>query len=79
MMYFPPLSESMIKKLKECHKIEHEGNQDKHCTMEDMSYAVGPLYKRGLIDVRKSTVDNKPLHCIYLTQAGRDYLKNLKD
>lgn len=78
-MYFRPLSKSMIEKLKECHKIEQEGNHEKHCMMEDMSYAVAPLYKRGLIYVAKSEVDNKALHCIFLTQAGKDYLMKLKD
>lgn len=78
-MYFRPLSKSMIEKLKECHKIEQEGSQDKHCTIEDMPYAVAPLYKRGLIEVRKRVVDNKNLHCIFLTQAGKDYLRNLKN
>jgi len=79
MMYFRPLSNSMIQKLKECHQIEQIGDDEVYCTMEDMSYAVAPLYKRGLIEVRKSVVDNKTLHCIFITQAGRDYLKNLKN
>ncbi|HEY5371892.1 MAG TPA: hypothetical protein VIJ75_23150 [Hanamia sp.] len=69
----------MIQKLKECHQIEQIGDDEVYCTMEDMSYAVAPLYKRGLIEVRKSVVDNKTLHCIFITQAGRDYLKNLKN
>lgn len=79
MMYFRPLSNSMIEKLKECHQIEQIGSEEVYCTMEDMSYAVAPLYKRGLIEVRKSIVDNKMMHCIFITQAGRDYLKNLKN
>lgn len=78
-MYFRPLSKSMIEKLKECQKKEQEGNHEKHCTMEDMSYAVAPLYKRGLIDIRESVVDTKTLHCIFLTKAGKDYLRNLKN
>ena len=69
----------MIEKLKQCHKMKQEGHDDKHCTMEDMLYAVAPLYKRGLIDVKKKVVNHKALHCIYLTQAGTDYLENLED
>jgi DNA-binding MarR family transcriptional regulator len=69
----------MIEKLKECQKKEQEGSHEKHCTMEDMSYAVAPLYKRGLIDIRESVVDTKTLHCIFLTKAGKDYLRNLKN
>jgi hypothetical protein len=46
--------------------------------MEDMSYAVAPLFKRGLIEVRKQLVDNKVLHCIHLTKDGIEYLEKLK-
>lgn len=76
-MYLRPLSKSMIQKLIQCQKIEQEGNRERQYRMEDMSYAVAPLYKRGLIEVRKNVVDNKILHCVFLTQAGKDYLKNL--
>lgn len=78
-MYSRPLSKSIIEKLKQCHRMQQEGQDDKHCTMENMLYALAPLYKRGLIDVQKKIVDNKALHCMYLTQAGKDYLKNLED
>jgi hypothetical protein len=45
--------------------------------MEDMSYAVGPLFKRGLIEMKKEVVDNKVLECIHLTKDGIEYLEKL--
>ena len=77
MKYFRPLSPSMIKKLKDCHQSEQDGENKKHYTMEDMSYAVAPLFKRGLIEIKKELVENKMLHCIHLTQDGIDYLEKL--
>ena len=67
----------MIQKLKDCHQSEQDGENKKHCTMEDMSYAVAPLFKRGLIEIKKELVENKMLHCIHLTQDGIDYLEKL--
>ncbi len=78
MKYFRPLSESMIQKLKQCRKAELDGLNEKPYTMEDMSYAVAPLFKRGLIEVTKQVVDNKILHCIHLTKDGIEYLEKLK-
>ena len=75
-MFFRPLSKNMIRKLKECHKIEQESD-GKPCTMENLLYVMAPLYKRGLIEVRKSKLGDKTVHYIYLTQTGKDFLKNL--
>lgn len=79
MMYFRPLSNSMVQKLKECYEKQQKEEHEEHCTMEDMSYALAPLYKRGLIEIRKRTVENKTLHCIYVTEAGIKYLSNLNN
>ena len=75
-MYFRPLSKSMIQKLKECHRMEQESD-GQPCTMESLSYVMGPLYKRGFIEVRKSKVGKRILHYIYLTPTGKDFLNNL--
>lgn len=77
MKYFRPLSESMIQKLKNCRKSELQVIQEKPFTMEDMSYAVAPLFKRGLIELKKELVENKSLQCIHLTKDGIDYLERL--
>lgn len=78
MKYFRPLSESMIEKLKLCRQAELHSGAEKPVTMEDMSYAVAPLFKRGLIEVKKQFVENKQLHCIHLTKDGIEYLEKLK-
>jgi hypothetical protein len=79
MKYFRPLSESMIQKLKQCRQSEIDGTADERpCTMEDMNYAVAPLFKRGLIEIKKQVVDNKILHCIYVSKDGLEYLEKLE-
>ena len=78
MKYFRPLSESMIQKLKQCRQTELHPVSDKPCTMEDMSYAVAPLFKRGLIEIKKEIVENKLLHCVHVTKDGIEYLEKLK-
>lgn len=49
----------------------------RHYTMEDMRYAVAPLFKRGLIEIKKEMVENKMLECIHLTLDGIEYLEKL--
>ncbi|MEO6906172.1 MAG: hypothetical protein ABI148_07410 [Ginsengibacter sp.] len=77
MKYFRPLSESMIQKLKQCRQTELREYSEKPCTMEDMSYAVAPLFKRGLIEIKKQFVENKLLHCVHVTKDGVEYLEKL--
>lgn len=78
MKYFRPLSESMIQKLKQCRQTELQEFSERPCTMEDMSYAVAPLFKRGLIEIKKQVVENKLLHCVHVTKDGVEYLEKLK-
>lgn len=75
---FRPLSNSLVQKLKAFDKKEQEGNEETHFLMGKMYYALAPLYKRGLIQVREKTVNNKLLHCVFLTKEGKEYLENLK-
>lgn len=77
MKYSRPLSDSMIQKLKQCRQIELNDTPGWPCTTEDMTYALAPLYKRGLIDVKKQLIDNKVLHCVYLTKDGIEFLGKL--
>lgn len=78
MKYFRPLSDSMIEKLKQCRQIGKDSSANKPCTLEDMTYALAPLYKRGLVDVKKKLVDNKVLHCVVVTKDGIDFLEKLE-
>ncbi|MEO8852713.1 MAG: hypothetical protein ABI359_02985 [Ginsengibacter sp.] len=76
-MYFRPLSKSTIQKLKECYQKDHGNSDDNYCMMDDMSHALAPLYKRALIEVKRSVVYNKTLYCIFLTKTGEDFVRNL--
>lgn len=78
MKYFRPLTKSMIEKLKGCREKELTGDGSP-CKMDDMNYAVAPLYKRGLIETKKLIVNNKDLMVVYVTDAGIEFLKNLKE
>lgn len=77
MKYFRPLSDSMLQKLKQCRQSELDTIHEKPFTMEDMSYAVAPLFKRGLIELKKEIVENKLLHCVHVTKDGIEYLEKL--
>lgn len=66
----------MIKKLQQCRETELNG-ASRPLTIEDITYAVAPLYKRGLIETEKRVVDNKILICVYVTEAGIEFLNNL--
>ena len=67
----------MVQKLQQCRQKELDGPAHP-CTMEDMNYAVAPLYKRGLIETKNRIVENKVLLCIYVTDAGIDFLNKLE-
>jgi hypothetical protein len=67
----------MIKKLKDCHeKTSQKGHP---CLEEDLKGSLAGLYKRGLIDTRMEDINGKKLLCMYVTNAGTDYLKGLEN
>lgn len=68
----------MIEKLRDCREKELKGSGEP-CKMNEMNYAVAPLYKRGLIETKKLIVNNKDLMVVYVTDAGIEFLKNLND
>ena len=77
MKYFRPLSKSMIEKLEQCRQSELQEFTKKPFTIEDMNYAVAPLFKRGLIEIKRENVENKLLHCVHVTKDGVEYLEKL--
>ncbi len=77
--YMASLSKTMIQKLKQCREMELNGLKNKPCTLEDVHYSLAPLYKRGLVDIKKNVVDGKELHCVYLTEAGIDFLNKIDE
>lgn len=72
-----PLTKSLLQKLIDCRAKELKGNG--HCSMQDMRYAVAPLYKRGLIGTKQIFVDNKVLVGVFVTQAGIDLLQRIDE
>ena len=75
---FRPPTQRMIEKLKECHEKEQK-SEDIPCLPEEMKSSLAGLYTRGLIETRMQIVDNKKLLCIYVSDAGKKFLKELED
>lgn len=68
----------MVEKLKEC--LEKENNEIKiPCMADEMKSSLAGLYKRGLIETRMETVNNKRILCIYITDIGKKFLQSLKE
>jgi hypothetical protein len=73
-----PPTKRMIEKLKECKEKEIAGNGSIPCLPEEMKSSLAGLYKRGLIDTRMDIVNNKKQLCIYVTEAGNNFLKKME-
>ncbi len=73
-----PPTKRMIEKLKECREKEIAGNGSIPCFPEEMKLSLAGLYKRGFIDTRMDIVNNKKQLCIYVTQAGNNFLKKME-
>ena len=72
-----PPTKRMIEKLKECHEKELNNAEKIPCFPEEMKSSLAGLYKRGFIDTRMEIVDNKKQLCIYVTESGKKFLKEL--
>ena len=76
--YQRPPTKRMIEKLKEC--LEKENNHVKiPCMAEEMKSSLAGLYKRGLVETRMESVNNKKLLCIYVTDMGKQFLQSLRE
>ncbi len=71
------LTKIMIAKLQDCHEKQSENNNHP-CLEEDLKGSLAALYKRGLVDTKMQDIKGKKLLCIVVTDAGVEYLKNLK-
>lgn len=74
-----PPSNRMIEKLKDCFEKELNGGEKTPCLPEEMKSSLAGLYKRGLIDTRMDMVNNKKQLCIYVTETGKRFLKELEE
>lgn len=73
-----PPTKRMIEKLTECHDKELKSGLVIPCLPEEMKSSLAGLYKRGLINTRMEVLDNKKQLCIYVTDAGKNFLKKLE-
>jgi hypothetical protein len=76
MKHFGPLSDSLIQKLKQC-RLKETDVTGTPARIEEMPYAIAPLYKRGLIDIKKEIVENKISYFVQVTPKGVEYLEKL--
>ncbi len=68
----------MIEKLRECLEKQSENNGKIPCLPEEMKSSLAGLYKRGYINTKMEIVNNKKLLCIYVTDAGKNFLTQLE-
>ena len=72
-----PLTKRMIIKLRECRRMELNANTSQLCPPEHFSSSLPGLYVRGLINLKKYSVEGKELMGVYLTQNGINYLAQI--
>lgn len=65
--YIRPLTRTMLSSLSQCRQIELEG---KICMPDDIKYALAPLYKRGFISLRKTSINGKEIMGVFTTPSG---------
>lgn len=74
-----PPTKRMIEKLKECHEKELSSGMKIPCLPEEMKSSLAGLYKRGLINTRMEVIDNKKQLCIFVTDQGKNFLKQIEN
>jgi len=74
-----PPTQRMIDKLRECLDKESSNNGTLPCLPEEMKSSLSGLYKRGFIGTRMEVVNNKKLLCIYVTEAGKNFLSKTEE
>lgn len=74
-----PPTQRMIAKLKECYEKELASSEKIPCLPDEMKSSLAGLYKRGLIETRMEIVNNKKQLCLYVSEAGKNFLKQLEN
>lgn len=73
-----PLTKRMITKLQECRQMELTENSGRLCPPEHFNASLSGLYARGLIKVKKYSINGKELMGVYLTQNALNLLANIE-
>ncbi|MGH2649071.1 MAG: hypothetical protein ACRDE8_15940 [Ginsengibacter sp.] len=74
-----PPTKRMIEKLRECHEKELKSTDKIPCLPDEMKSSLAGLYRRGLIETRMEIVNGKKQLCLYVSEAGKNFLKLLEN
>jgi hypothetical protein len=74
-----PPTKRMIEKLRECHEKELMSTEKIPCLPDEMKSSLAGLYRRGLIETRMEIVNGKRQLCLYVSEAGKNFLKKLEN
>lgn len=74
-----PLTENMIRHLRRAREREVADRGNKICTSNDFKGTLSGLYRRGLVNTRKVSVDGKEITAVYITQSGINFLNNFSE
>jgi hypothetical protein len=74
-----PLTKRMIAKLRECRQMEIDENRGQLCPPEHFNSSLSGLYARGLVNLKRYTLNGKELMGVYLTQSGINLLANIEE
>ena len=69
-----PPTKIMIEKLKECLDKQPLDKGEISYLAGEMKSSMPGLYKRGFIGTKMQVINKKKLLCIYITEAGKNFL-----
>lgn len=67
-------TKKMLEQLRTCHELQL---QNLPCFPENFKSSLASLYKRGYIDTKMRTVNNKNLMTVYVTKEGEKFLETI--
>ena len=73
-----PLTKRMITKLQECRQMELNEEFAHPCPLEHFNSSLPGLYSRGLINIKKYSLNGKELMGVHVTHSGINCLARLE-
>ena len=73
-----PLTKRMLQKLRDCHDKHVASNGKLPCLQDDLKGSLSGLYKRGLVEAKMVDIKGKQILCLFVTDAGLTYLKQVE-
>ncbi len=74
-----PVTQKMLRQLQAGRAIELSENAINICFLKDFKGSLSGLYKRGLVNTKRVTVDGKEIVGVYITQAGIALLERYEE